>query len=114
MECLGILAQLLWLNCCQKQALLQKYRHHIEEIVSVRTAELINIKKQLNQEIIERQKVEAELQGNQAYYQSLVDVLPLNFYCQNLNGQITFANQAFLSKEFLGILAIAKNPKLNF
>jgi len=44
---------------------LKKYRSHLEELVKERTAELLSTNEQLQQEIIERRKVEEELQKAQ-------------------------------------------------
>src|SRR5919199_728244 len=81
----------------QAQEELRQYRDHLEELVAARTAELSTTIEQLNQEIRQRQRAEAALKESEAYYQSLVDVLPLNLFCKDLEGRIAFANQAFLA-----------------
>jgi PAS domain S-box-containing protein len=45
----------------QAQEELRQYRHHLEELVVARTAELVATNEQLNQEIIERKQAEEEL-----------------------------------------------------
>ncbi len=81
----------------QSQEELRQYRDHLEELVAARTAELSATIEQLNQEIRDRKTAEAALKESEAYYQSLVDVLPLNLFCKDLEGRIAFANQAFLA-----------------
>jgi hypothetical protein len=73
---------------------LSQYHYHLEELVAARSAELSKTVEQLNQEIVEHQRAEQE---SQAYYQSLAEVLPLNLFCKDLEGRLTFANQAFLA-----------------
>src|SRR4028118_52883 len=81
----------------QSQEELRQHRDHLEELVAARTAELSATIEQLNQEIRDRKTAEAALKESEAYYQSLVDVLPLNLFCKDLEGRIAFANQAFLA-----------------
>ncbi len=50
----------------QKEEELRRYRHHLEDLVTERTAELARTIEQLNQEIIERQRAEVALRVSEA------------------------------------------------
>lgn len=55
----------------QTEEELAQYRNHLEEVVAVRTAELVKINKQLNQEIVDRQTVEEALRVSQQQLSAL-------------------------------------------
>ncbi len=58
----------------QAEEELRRYRNQLEELVAVRTAELVTTNRQLNQEIIDRQRAEEELQRQNQYRQLLAEI----------------------------------------
>jgi PAS domain S-box-containing protein len=52
---------------------LERYRLHLEEMVGQRTEELINLNRQLEQEICERKKAEAKLRNQVEFSERLID-----------------------------------------
>ncbi|MDD4168862.1 MAG: PAS domain S-box protein, partial [Desulfotomaculaceae bacterium] len=55
---------------------IKKYRDHLEELVNKRTIELKTANEQLQQEILERKKVEESLRESKEHYRQLVELSP--------------------------------------
>ena len=68
----------------QAEEELKRHRDHLEELVKDRTAELTNANQHLQQEIAERNRVEAELRATYLYSKRLND---------RLQGELTLARQ---------------------
>jgi PAS domain S-box-containing protein len=69
---------------------LQKAKEELEMRVQERTAELLQINQQLQQEIVERQQIEAR-------FRRVVDSNMIGIFFADANAQITDANEAFLA-----------------
>lgn len=53
------------------------------------------LKRRYDNELDQRRRVEQALMESEAFYQSLVETLPLALFRKDINGRITFANQLF-------------------
>ncbi|MBN2093284.1 PAS domain S-box protein, partial [candidate division KSB1 bacterium] len=72
------------------------YHHHLEKLVQVRTAEIINLNEKLLNEIEEQKRTEAELQKSEKRYRDLFNLIPIGFFRTNLAGQISEVNQTLV------------------
>jgi PAS domain S-box-containing protein len=80
------------LNRKRTEEELRRYREHLEELVRIRTVGL-------QKEIDERKRAEEALRNSEALYHSLVENLPQNIFCRDLDGRFTFVNQHFCAME---------------
>ena len=94
----GKLASLRWLirditDRKQVEEELGRYRDQLEELVQERTAELVRTNQQLQREIIERQRAEAELRESEAKFRTLTETTSAAvFTFQDM--RIQYANSA--------------------
>ena len=90
----------------QAQEELRQYRNHLKELVTRRTAELVTTNKQLNQEIIERQKAEVALRESEQQLCAIARHIPGAVYRCVLHpdGTITIP---FISKGLLEISGLS-------
>lgn len=80
----------------QAEAQLQQYRHHLEELVEERTAELKAANVQLKEEIASRQRVEAALRESSQQLRTLINAMPDLVCFKDGAGRWLSANQAML------------------
>ena len=71
---------------------LDEYRTNLEKMVQGRTSELIRANKDLNHEIVERQRFEAELKESEEKHRALVDDMREGYLVIS-NNKILFANK---------------------
>jgi len=79
---------------------LEKYRHHLEELVEERTSELEMINEQLQQEITERKRPEEVLRESEERYRSLYIKTPAMLHSIDGNGRLLSVSDRWL--EVLG------------
>lgn len=79
----------------QAEEELRRYRHHLEEVVSERTVELVRTNQQLNQEIIERQRVEVALRESEQQLRQIFAQAPIGMALTAPDGTLLQVNQAF-------------------
>jgi len=72
---------------------LNKYRHHLEDMVEERTSQLTAANEQLRQEIVERRQIEKTLRESEERYSSLVEQAKDGVVIIQ-NEALTFANKA--------------------
>ncbi|MBW4456225.1 MAG: response regulator [Nostoc indistinguendum CM1-VF10] len=72
---------------------LRKYQNHLEEMVAVRTNEITKTNEQLQQEIIERQRILEILRQSEERYRYLAEAIPQLVWTTNANGECDFFNQ---------------------
>jgi len=77
----------------QAQEELRQYRHHLEELVVARTAELVATNEQLNQEIIERKQAEEELRQQKEVLQTIFDYVPVMLDFYDSQGKLKWINR---------------------
>ena len=78
----------------RKEAELRKYKEQLEELVAERTASLVKVLEQLQQEISDRQIAEAALQQNQEFLRNVIDTVPNLIFVKDIDGKFTLVNQA--------------------
>lgn len=90
----------------QAEEELKQYRHRLEELVALRTAELVAINKQLNQEIVERQKAELAWRESEQQLLAIAANLPGSVYRAVLHpdGAVTLP---FISEGVQAILGVS-------
>ena len=74
---------------------LRRHRHHLEEMVADRTAELRKANEQLKREIAERKQVEEKLLAEKHFSESVINSLPGAFYVFDENGRFLKWNKYF-------------------
>lgn len=72
---------------------LNKYRGHLETLVSERTNELMEANRKLQQEINERKKAEARLLESQSRYEALLKALPVGLFHNDQHGSCVYVNE---------------------
>jgi len=72
---------------------LLKYQNHLEEMVAVRTNEITKTNEQLQQEILERQRILEILRQSEERYRYLAEAIPQLVWTSNPNGESDFFNQ---------------------
>lgn len=72
---------------------LLKYQNHLEEMVAVRTNEITKTNEQLQQEILERQRILEILRQSEERYRYLAEAIPQLVWTSNPNGECDFFNQ---------------------
>ena len=77
----------------QAQEELRQYRHHLEELVVARTAELVATNEQLNQEILERKQAEEELRQQKEVLQTIFDYVPVMLDFYDSQGKLKWINR---------------------
>ncbi len=77
----------------QAQEELRQYRHHLEELVVARTAELVATNEQLKQEIIERKQAEEELRQQKEVLQTIFDYVPVMLDFYDSQGKLKWINR---------------------
>lgn len=77
----------------QAQEELRQYRHHLEELVVARTAELVATNEQLNQEILERKQAEEELRQQKEVLQTIFDHVPVMLDFYDSQGKLKWINR---------------------
>jgi PAS domain S-box-containing protein len=75
---------------------LEKHRHHLEELVAERTAELTRANEQLRREIAERKRVEETLRESEERYRRLFNGVPIGLCLSTPDGQNLDANPAMV------------------
>ncbi len=87
---------------------LERHRHHLEELVAERTAELTETNRQLQQEIADRRRAEVALAESEKRYRAIVEDQTELISRFLPDGTLTFVNQAYcryfgqLSQELVG------------
>ena len=71
---------------------LKKHQSQLEEVVSERTKELQELNKQLQQKIIEKEKIENELRESEEKYRTLVEGIGHPIFVVDKNGKFLFMN----------------------
>jgi PAS domain S-box-containing protein len=71
---------------------LQKYHEHLEELVQERTNELIQTNKQLEQEIIERKRIEAEIVASAQRFWTVIETVGEGITLSNETGYFEIFN----------------------
>lgn len=92
----------------------RKYRGYLEGLVEERTSELIKTNEELQQEIIERKRVEAALRDSKERYRQLVELSPDAIFVHS-EGKFIFINNS--SVKLLGAASagiILKKPVVDF
>lgn len=74
---------------------LEKYREHLEELVETRTAELKILNEQLQQEIIERKRVEDVLRDSENRYRFLLDNITIRIFYKDKNSVYIACNENY-------------------
>ncbi|MEH2149001.1 hybrid sensor histidine kinase/response regulator [Nostoc sp.] len=72
---------------------LRKYQNHLEEMVAVRTNEITTTNEQLQQEILERQRILEVLRQSEERYRYLAEAIPQLVWTTKPNGECDFFNQ---------------------
>ncbi|QMS86639.1 response regulator [Nostoc edaphicum CCNP1411] len=72
---------------------LLKYQNHLEEMVAVRTNEITKTNEQLQQEILERQRILEILRQSEERYRYLAEAIPQLVWTTDANGECDFFNQ---------------------
>ncbi|MEG4343252.1 PAS domain S-box protein [Microcoleus sp. A003_D6] len=78
----------------QQQNLLNKYCEQLEERVKIRTVELKNANRKLQQQIIKRKKVEAEMRRQHQEQQIIFDAVPAMIWYKDTESRLLRINQA--------------------
>ncbi len=73
---------------------LKKYRHHLEELVEERTAELKTINEELQREIVERKRMEEALKESEEKYRRIFETSKDVLYLTSREGKFIDINQA--------------------
>jgi PAS domain S-box-containing protein len=82
------MAERLWV---EKE--LRKYQNHLEEMVAIRTNEITKTNEQLQQEILERQRILEVLRQSEERYRYLAEAIPQLVWTTDANGECDFFNQ---------------------
>lgn len=77
------------------EAALQQYKTHLEEQVAARTAELVKANIELQQEIVERQRVEQALRKSEALLDAIVNNSTASIYVLDAQGRFLLINNHF-------------------
>ncbi len=77
----------------QAQEELRQHRHHLEELVVARTAELVATNEQLKQEILERKQAEEELRQQKEVLQAIFDYVPVMLDFYDSQGKLKWINR---------------------
>ena len=77
----------------QAEEELEKYRHHLEELVKERTQALSMTNEKLNEELIERKRGELVLQLSKRRYELLYEENPSMYFTIDLKGRILAVNK---------------------
>ncbi|WP_375473801.1 ATP-binding protein [uncultured Nostoc sp.] len=72
---------------------LRKYQNHLEEMVAVRTNEITKTNEQLQQEILERQRILEILRQSEERYRYLAEAIPQLVWTTKPNGECDYFNQ---------------------
>lgn len=72
---------------------LRKYQNHLEEMVAVRTNEISKTNEQLQQEMLERQRILEILRQSEERYRYLAEAIPQFVWTTNANGECDYFNQ---------------------
>ncbi|MEH2081367.1 MAG: ATP-binding protein [Nostoc sp.] len=72
---------------------LRKYQNHLEEMVAVRTNEITKTNEQLQEEILERQRILEILRQSEERYRYLAEAIPQLVWTTKPNGECDFFNQ---------------------
>jgi diguanylate cyclase (GGDEF)-like protein/PAS domain S-box-containing protein len=94
---LALVIALLYLNIIRRKRAeheLRKYRDHLEDMVSARTAELEHANTQLQKEIAEREQAEEALWLNEARLRQIIDLVPHRIFVKRRDGRFLLANRA--------------------
>ena len=73
---------------------LKRYRHHLEELVDRRTAELTAANEQLSREIAERRETQAALLDSEKKYRNILKNIEEGYFEVDLSGNMTFFNRS--------------------
>ncbi|MEE8374435.1 MAG: PAS domain S-box protein, partial [Dehalococcoidia bacterium] len=80
------------------EAELEKHRHHLEELVAERTAEVYKTNVRLKQEITRRKKSESALRESEERFRSIVEAMPIPaLISRKSDGQILYTNKHLIS-----------------
>ena len=77
----------------QAQEELRQHRHHLEELVVARTAELVGTNEQLKQEILERKQAEENLRQQKEVLQTIFDHVPVMLDFFDTQGKLKWVNR---------------------
>jgi PAS domain S-box-containing protein len=77
----------------QAQEELRQHRHHLEELVVARTAELVATNEQLKQEILERKQAEEDLRQQKEVLQTIFDHVPVMLDFFDTQGKLKWVNR---------------------
>jgi PAS domain S-box-containing protein len=73
---------------------LQKYRDHLEQLVTERTAALVEVNAELNQEIAEHEETEKALRDSEARFRAIVEEAPIGITLRDQEGRFIAGNPA--------------------
>ncbi|MBF0508683.1 MAG: PAS domain S-box protein [Deltaproteobacteria bacterium] len=73
---------------------LKKYRDLLEDLVRIRTGDLVKKNRQLQLDIVRRQKAEAALRESEEKYRTILENIEDSYYEVDLDGNLTFFNEA--------------------
>jgi PAS domain S-box-containing protein len=93
---------------------LRQARQELEVRVETRTAELTKLNRELQIEIGERQRAEGALRQSEAFYASLVDVLPHRLCRKDLTGHFTFGNRSFCEAMHVSLADLVGKTDFHF
>ena len=77
----------------QAQEELRQHRHHLEELVVARTAELVGTNEQLKQEILEHKQAEEDLRQQKEVLQTIFDHVPVMLDFFDSQGKLKWVNR---------------------
>jgi len=77
----------------QAQEELRQHRHHLEELVVARTAELVATNEQLKQEILEHKQAEEDLRQQKEVLQTIFDHVPVMLDFFDSQGKLKWVNR---------------------
>ncbi|MBF0495605.1 MAG: PAS domain S-box protein [Deltaproteobacteria bacterium] len=73
---------------------LKKYRDLLEDLVRIRTSDLVKKNRQLQLDIVRRQKAEAALRESEEKYRTIIENIEDSYYEVDLDGNLSFFNEA--------------------
>ncbi|MBD2196951.1 MULTISPECIES: hybrid sensor histidine kinase/response regulator [Calothrix] len=75
------------------EAELRKYQNHLEELVNIRTNEIVQTNQKLQQEVTERQRILEALRQSEERYRYLAEAIPQLVWTADANGECDFFNE---------------------
>ncbi|BAY64161.1 PAS/PAC sensor hybrid histidine kinase [Calothrix brevissima NIES-22] len=75
------------------EAELRKYQNHLEELVNIRTNEIVQTNQKLQQEVTERQRILEALRQSEERYRYLAEAIPQLVWTADAKGECDYFNQ---------------------